>query len=196
MNRKTGKLQDDNELIRDFQAGSEAAFNTLVSRHADAVFTLCFRIIGDYDEAGDCAQEVFIKVYRGLGGFRFQSGFPTWLHAVAVNTCRNYLSSLARRVSLRMIRLDAPSDPDRVSREPGDRTYDPEAQYIRKERDEGIQAALNQLPDSQRILVVLRDIEGKSYEEISIITGLKLGTVKSKLLRARQGLRELLKGIL
>ncbi len=200
MNRETGKKRrdgrDDLELVRRFQAGDTTAFDELVLRHADTVFSLCCRILGDYDDANDCAQDVFIKAFRGLKGFAFRSGFSTWLHTVAVNTCRNHMTSLQYRTSVRMVRLDSPADPEGGTTDIRDASYDPEKQYERKERDVIIQQALGSLPEKQRILVVLRDIEGKSYEEMVRITGMKLGTVKSKLLRARQSLRELLKGVI
>lgn len=193
MERRTETLESE-ELVRSVLAGDKRAFDELVLVHKRFVFNLCFRLLGDYDEADDCAQEVFMKVHRSLGGFRFQSSFKTWLYRVTVNGCKNRLRSLDYRLGRKRIRLDAPRDDEKQQVEIGDETQSPEKDLERKEIQRMIQAAVNKLPVEQKLVVVLRDMEERTYEEIAEITGLKLGTIKSKLSRARLRLRASLKG--
>lgn len=182
------------QLIKAILAGNERAFDELVRLHQRFVFNLCYRLLGDYDDADDCAQEVFIKVYKSLGSFRFDSEFKTWLYRVAVNTCKNRFRSLEYRMGQRNVRLNADGEEDKRQVDIGNHKQSPAAALRRKEIGRLIQAAINKLPSDQKLVVVLRDMEGRSYEEITEITGFKLGTLKSKLSRARLRLRESLKG--
>lgn len=186
---------EDERLIREFLAGDAGAFDRLVARHQDMAFNLCFRITGDYDEANDCAQETFIKVYQNVEKFRFQSSFTTWLYRIAVNTCRNRMSSAAGRLLRRIVRID--DDPAHGGHNPElrDSSFSPESIFEKNEDARVIHEAIGSLPSTLRTLVVLRDLEGKSYEEISTITGINLGTVKSRLARARHLLRETLREV-
>jgi RNA polymerase sigma-70 factor (ECF subfamily) len=186
--------RENDQLIRAVLAGNERAFDELVRLHQRFVFNLCYRLLGDYDDADDCAQEVFIKVYKSLDGFRFESDFKTWLYRIAVNTCKNRFRSLEYRVGQKKVRLDMQDEEDGQQVELPDHNQSPAVDLKRKEIGRLIQAAVNKLPTDQRLVVVLRDMEGRSYEEIIEITGLKLGTLKSKLSRARLRLRESLKG--
>ncbi len=186
----------DAELVKAFQAGDQRSFDALVIRYQDRVFNICYRMIGNYEDANDCAQDTFIKMYRSLSGFGFRSSFSTWLYRVAVNTCKNRLASSAYRRSRAMVRINGPADRDNEggSMDIGDCTHTPNGTFERKEREALIQGAIDSLPGEQRTVVVLRDIEGLAYEDISEITGLNMGTVKSKIARARQKLKEKLKG--
>jgi RNA polymerase sigma-70 factor (ECF subfamily) len=186
--------RESHDLIAAVLAGDQRAFDELVVLHKRFVFNLCYRLLGDYDEADDCAQEVFIKVYKSLGGFRFESDFKTWLYRIAVNTCKNRFRSLEYRLGQRSVRLDGEDEQDRKQMEIGTHKHSPATALKRREIGRLIQAAVNKLPTDQRLVVVLRDMEGRTYEEIMEITGLKLGTLKSKLSRARLRLREALKG--
>ncbi|MBN2401220.1 MAG: sigma-70 family RNA polymerase sigma factor [Spirochaetes bacterium] len=201
---KAEKREEDFELIKEFLAngGSRTAFNRLVLKYKDMVFNLCFRMLGDYDDANDCAQEIFIKVFNNLKGFKFESGFATWLYRISVNTCKNNLSSLTSRMKRKMTSLDDPGNANDPSNITGhringrDNSDNPARLYEKKEREAIIQRAVDSLKAKDKILVVLRDIEGRSYEEIAAITELNMGTVKSRLARARQELRERLKGVI
>jgi RNA polymerase sigma-70 factor (ECF subfamily) len=184
--------------IEAFLAGDRSAFDKLVLGHQDRVFNVCYRLLGDYEEAGDCAQETFVKVYRALKDFRFGSSFSTWLYAIAVNTCKNKLHSAEFRRRKRMVPIDDPPEGSAggaTVREIEDPAPSPLAQLAEKERERLVQAAIDELPPDARAVVVLRDVEGFSYEEIVQATGYNMGTLKSKLARARQQLKEKLKGV-
>lgn len=187
---------ESKRLIKLFLAGDRKAFDDLILLHKGMVFNLCYRLLDDYDDADDCAQEVFIKVNRSLKNFRFESSFKTWLYRVSVNACKNRLNSLEYRIRTKQVRINVVRDMDNDARQIDieDAVPSPAAEVIRKEIDRLIQNAINALPARQKLVVVLRDIEGRSYEEIVEITGLKMGTVKSKLSRARLQLKEMLKG--
>ena len=192
---KQAEGMDDRQLVEFFLAGMEEAFDEIVIRNQDRVYTLCFRILGNRDDAVDCSQEVFIKVYRSLGNFQHKSALATWIYRIAVNTCRNLIDRREYRSSSRLLSLGTGFDSgtaqeDRIA---GD-GFDPVETFERGEMNSLIMEAINSLPEAQRIVVLLRDVEGKSYEEISGITGLKDGTIKSKLARARSRLRSLLEG--
>lgn len=199
MNAKVDKPADssegDAELIRAFQAGNKKGFDRLVIKHKDRVFNLCYRFLGDYEEANDSAQETFIKVYGSLKKFRMESKFVTWVYRIAVNTCKNKLKSLEYKKKKRTVRLDNPGVQEMhdSSLEFQEQSLSPLNGLERKERNVLIQNAINRLPDEQKAVVVLRDMEGLSYEDISKITGINLGTVKSRIARARLVLRERLR---
>jgi RNA polymerase sigma-70 factor (ECF subfamily) len=202
--KKIQTQEQDFDLIKAFleNADNRTAFNRLVLKYKDMVFNLCFRLLGDYDEANDCAQEIFIKVFNNLKKFKFESSFTTWLYRISVNTCKNNLSSLTSRMKKKMMSLDNPGiDNESLTGsnyriDAHDNSYNPAELYEKKEREIIIQEAVDSLKDKEKILIVLRDIEGKAYEEIAEITGLNMGTVKSGLARARQELRDKLRGVI
>lgn len=186
-------MQEDDELIKSFLSDNADAFARLVIKHQSMVFNLCFRIVGDYDDANDCAQETFIKVYNSLKNFRFESSFTTWLYRIAVNTCRNRISSSDSRISKKMVRINNPGVAGGDTIEIHDCSFEPDALYEKNERTRLVHKAIDALPGDLKILIVLRDLEGNSYEDISEMTGVNLGTVKSRLARARHLLRETLR---
>ncbi len=196
--KPAGEPREDAVLIRAFREGDKAAFDNLVLKHKDRVFNLCYRLLGDYEEANDSAQEAFIKVYGSLKKFRFESAFSTWLYRIAVNTCKNKLKSSAFRQKRKMIPMDNPVSGNRSQpgREIQDESQSPAMELEKKERMRVIQEAINALPPEQKEVVTLRDIEGFSYEEVAEITGFNLGTVKSRLARARQDLRKKLRSVI
>jgi RNA polymerase sigma-70 factor (ECF subfamily) len=190
--------REDAALIRAFQGGDKAAFDELVLKHQHKLFNLCYRFLGDYQEANDSAQETFIKVYRSLKKFRFESAFSTWLYRIAVNTSKNKLKSAEYRQKKKMVPLDNPVSVYNCSPAIGiqDETHSPAMELEKKERMRVIQEAINALPPEQKVVVTLRDIEGFSYEEIVAITGVNPGTVKSRLARARLDLRKKLRSVI
>ncbi len=185
---------EDANLIALCQEGDNSAFDNLVRKHQDRIFNLCYWFLGDYQEANDCAQDTFIKIYRNLLTFRFESTFSTWAHRIAVNTCKNRLKSFQHRFSQKMVRLDNSGSVSGSVGEIADETGSPEVEHEKKERRYLVQRAINALPVDKKTVILLRDIQGLSYEEIVKITGLNPGTLKSKIARARQELRTILCG--
>lgn len=190
--------KNSENLIRAIQAaaGDRAAFDSLVVMYKDLVFHMCFRMLGDYQEADDTAQEVFVKVYTNIKRFRFESAFSTWLYRITVNTCKNKLVSPEFRHKNKMIRLSNPTQDSDSFIDIEDERQSPLTALENKERSTVIHKAIQKLPEEQKIVLVLRDIQGLSYKEIVSITGLKSGTVKSRLTRARLALRQQLKGVI
>ena len=181
--------ENDRELITAFLNGDMKGFENIVERYRDMIFNLCFNIMKDYDEAGDCAQDVFIKMHRNLHRFEFRSSLSTWLYSIAVNTCRNRLSASYFR---RVLPMGEGGMIGFIHRD-GD---NPAEHFEKSEKEEAVRRAVAQLPDEERILIVLRDFEGRDYEEISSITGVKTGTIKSRISRGRHRLRGFLEGVL
>jgi RNA polymerase sigma-70 factor (ECF subfamily) len=196
--RPMGTPDDDATLARAFQSGNSAAFDELVVRHKDHLFNLCYWFLGDYQEANDAAQEAFIKIFRSLNKFRFKSAVSTWFYRITVNTCISRLKSLQYRQRKRTVPLDnsGTAESDDHSVRLGDESQSPAKELEKKERLTLIKKAIDSLPPDQKMVVTLRDIQGLPYDEISSATGLKLGTVKSKLARARLDLREQLREVL
>lgn len=187
---------EDDILIKRFLSDDIHAFDRLVNKYKDMIFNLCFRIVSDYDDANDCAQETFIKVYNNVKNFRFQSSFSTWLYRIAINTCRNRIASTGSRIRKNMLRIDNPGDGGSDSVDIHDCSFDPDSVFEKNEQTRIIHQAIDALPEELKVLVVLRDLEGNSYEEVSDITGVNLGTVKSRLARARHLLRESLREVI
>ena len=189
--KPVGSSEQDAALVRAIQAGDMAAFDQLVLKHKDKLFSMVYWFLGDYQEANDCAQDTFIKVFKSLKKFRFESSFSTWLYRIAINTCKNKLKSSAYRWKKKTVSLENPES----SKDCGlffeikDDSPSPVNELEKKERLALIQKAINALPEEQNRVIVLRDIQGLSYQAIADITGLNLGTVKSRLARARTELR-------
>jgi len=194
--KRDGSPEGDAALVRAIQAGDIAAFDKLVLKHKDKLFNLVYWSLGDYQEANDCAQETFIKVFKSIKKFRFESAFSTWLYRIAMNTCKNRLKSSAYRWQKKTIPLENPegSNGGNLSSAIRNDSTSPVNELEKKERLMLIQKSINSLPEEQKRVVVLRDIQGLSYDEIADISGLNLGTVKSRLARGRLELRNKLKG--
>jgi RNA polymerase sigma-70 factor (ECF subfamily) len=179
---------DDQQLVQQALGGDTQSFNQLVDRYQARAYGLCVRMLGDADQAADVAQDAFISAYRHLPGLRGE--FRPWLMRIVANACRDVLRSQKRRPS---ISLDMTIDEDEApALQIADTTAGPEEQLLRREMQQTIAAALFTIPADQREVIVLSDIEGLSYQEIADITGINIGTVKSRLNRARMRLRELL----
>jgi RNA polymerase sigma-70 factor, ECF subfamily len=174
-------------LVQRCASGDEAACADLVSEHQRMVFQLALNLLGDRDEALDLSQEVFLRVFRTIHRFRGQSSLRTWIYRIAVNQARNRHRFWRRRHRADQVSLDA-----HVA-EHGDFLSNGEARPDRvlaqKELAARLQTALDHLPFDQRTAIVLREVDGLSYEEIGYSLGVAVGTVKSRLTRARQALR-------
>ncbi len=190
--------KEDYILIRDFLGNDLSAFDKLVFKYQHTVYNLCLRMLGQPDDAADCAQETFIKVYKSLKCFEFKSTFTTWLYRITVNTCKNKLASAEYRRHKNFVLIDQPvnSEDESYYREIPDNSSSPAAVFEQKMTETKIMEAIQSLPSGQKILVILCDIEGRSYEEIAQITRLHLGTIKSRLARARHTLRRKLEGVI
>jgi len=198
MNKEFSNLapEDDFILIQSFLEGDRIAFERLILRHKDRVYNLCFRFIGDNQDADDLAQEVFIKVFKSLKKFRFQSSFSTWLYRITINTCKNRIKSRDFRYRKMNVRGNRKEDSkDCAVFEIIESKESPTISLEKKEKTRLIQDAINLLPIKQREIIILKDIDGLSYDEVSKITGCKLGTLKSRLSRARLELKKKLRGI-
>jgi RNA polymerase sigma-70 factor, ECF subfamily len=184
----------DRLLLRRLRDRDERAFKDMVEQYQDRVFNLLFRMIGVREEAEDLAQEVFVTVFKSIDQFRGDSKFSTWLYRVAANHCKNRIKYLARRHDRATSALDELAERESVAQGGGPiaagRIDRPDAVLEGAERDRVVQEAIAALDEDHRLVVVLRDIEELSYEEIVVITGLPEGTVKSRLHRARLALKE------
>jgi RNA polymerase sigma-70 factor, ECF subfamily len=199
--RATESLGPDNEdvqLIERVRSGDRIAFDRLVLKYRDRIVSLCVRTLGDFHEGEDAAQETFVKAYGNIDRFKGEAGFSTWLYRIAVNTCRNHGRSWWGRVWHSAYHLDKTTvdgEGNELQRELSDTRMVPSKDLERKIRAEAINGAIGRLPAIHRELVILRDIDGKTYEEIETITGIAEGTVKSRLARARATLQNELKGL-
>jgi RNA polymerase sigma-70 factor (ECF subfamily) len=186
----------ESALVTRAQSGDVVAFNGLVERHQEAAYTLALRMVGDPEVAADITQDAVLSAFRAIAGFRGGS-FRAWLLRIVGNGCYDHWRVRGRRPSTS---LDALLDGDPASEGPSavpaaliDERWDPESAALRAELVEAIQLALLELHPDQRMALVLRDVQGLAYEEIAAITQSSLGTVKSRISRARAHMRDLLR---
>lgn len=178
-------------LLRRLRDRDERAFRELIEIYRDRVFNVTFRMLGDRAEAEDIAQEVFIAVFKTIDTFREESKFSTWLYRVAINHTKNRIKYLARRNDRSRVEIDDnTTDADRGSITGTAGPARPDRALEGAQMERVLQAAIATLDEEHRVLIVLRDIEELSMEEISEITGLPDGTVKSRLHRGRAALRK------
>jgi len=177
------------ETIKAAQSGNLAAFNRLVMTYQGLAFNVAARVMGDADAAADATQEAFIKAFKAIKQYRGGS-FKSWLMRIVSNTCYDRLRYEQRRPHEPLSPEDGESDHAPHLLDPAD---PPEKQVEQREMAQMIQHAITQLPPDQRLILVLSDVEGFSYQEIAETTGIALGTVKSRLSRARTRLRDILR---
>lgn len=181
----------DAVLAQRCAAGDDRAYAELVDEHQRMVVQLAYNLMGDYDDALDVSQEVFLRVFRTINGFRAQSSLRTWIFRIVVNQARNRQRWWRRRRREAQVPIE-----DHIRNYGEFRTTgasDPARAYAQKELATRLSRALSHLPFDQRTVVVLREIDGLSYEEIAEAAGLNVGTVKSRLARARESLRSALR---
>jgi RNA polymerase sigma-70 factor (ECF subfamily) len=182
--------EDEQLLLVRLKRRDEAAFNQLVRLHQGAVFRQLLRVLGDAAEAEDLAQEVFVTVFKAIDSFRGESRLSTWIHRIAQNHARNRLKYHGRRKRKGDSALEDDTEQSASAPETGSRLPRPDHQIEAEQAEAHIRIAMTRLDEEQRTLIVLRDLENRSYEDIQQLTGLPSGTVKSRLHRARMALHE------
>jgi len=176
----------DQELVRRVQRGDSAAFDLLVRKYQHRIVGLIGRYVADWSECQDVAQETFLRAYRALGNFRGDAQFYTWLHRIAVNTAKNHLVASNRRPPTDDIDVD-----DAEQFASGMRLRDndtPERELMRQQLEQTVMRAVQSLPEELRVAITLREVDGLSYEEIAKRMDCPIGTVRSRIFRAREAI--------
>jgi RNA polymerase sigma-70 factor (ECF subfamily) len=172
---------DDRALVGRCLAGQREAFDELVIRHSQAVYRLCYRFVGNHEDASDLAQDVFLRAYRGLGNFKGDASLGTWLYRIGVNACLNHVTSKA-----------LPTQSIEDSNPIAGAALDPAAGLIRQEQAARVRAAVSRLPRKQRATLVLRIYHERSHKEIAEILGSSVGAVKANFFHALNNLKRFL----
>ncbi len=194
----TGALKElnDSELVAAFLAGEKRAFNELVERYQGRLLNFVYRTTGDRERAEDLVQETFIRVYRHLHRFDQSKKFSTWAYTIASNLAKNELRNRSRNPLVLFQAIKKNWDADQRPLEWEDNTYRPDDLYRKRHLRQMVESAVAELPEHHRAVFVLREMEGKTYEEIAEITGCNLGTVKSRLNRARNNFAQIIAPVL
>jgi len=187
--------RDEAELVNELQAGSDAAFEWLVTYYHASVYNLVYGILSDSADAADVTQEVFLRAFRGIRGFRRGSSLKTWLYRISVREALNHRRWCWRH-HRQQISIDDDSNGTAAAMELEDLDATPYDRLATRETQSAVRKALAQVPDVFRGAVILRDLEGLSYEEVAEILEISVGTVKSRILRGRRALREILDPLL
>lgn len=190
--RKMLGHMDDSEVVRAFLAGDDRAFGELVKRYDGRLLNFVYRTVGDRERGQDLVQETFVRVYRHMHRFDQTKKFSTWIYTIAGNLAKNELRNRSRNplVLFQTIRKNWEADHRPLEWE--DSSYRPDDLYRKRFLKDLVEKAVVELPEHHRIVFVLRELEGKTYEEIAEITGCNLGTVKSRLNRARNNFARLI----
>ncbi len=193
------RVATDSQFIERLKQGEAAAFETLVAERSGEIYGLLYRLTENAEEARDLTQETFLRAFQNIGSFRGESDLRTWIYRIALNQARNRWRWWRRRRRDATVSLDSPrAQGNRPLSETlrTERQQTPEQETLAHERERALRAALQTLRRAYRETVILRDIEGFSYEEIATTLGVNVGTVKSRLARGRQELRQKLEGSL
>lgn len=180
----------DRELVEKAKQGDQGAFEQLVLDNQNKVYALALRMVNDREEAADLAQEAFVKAWQGMKSFQGESSFATWIYRLTANLCIDWLRRQKRREGVEpAVSLD---DESSGWAEPADRDSDPQLVLEKSERGRALARGLDRLPEWQQQALVLRELSGLSYQEIGQALDIDLGTVKSRIARARLSLRKIL----
>lgn len=185
VSRSDLKELDDAGLVAAYLSGTRLAFQELAERYHTRLLNFIYRTIGDRDRAEDLVQETFVRVYRHLHRFDPTKKFSTWIYTIASNLAKNELRNRSRNPMVLFQAIKKNWDADHRPLQWEDSTYSPDDLFRKRQLREQVEKAVTELPEHHRVVFVLREMEGKTYEEISDITGVTLGTVKSRLNRAR-----------
>ncbi|MDR9389642.1 MAG: RNA polymerase sigma factor RpoE [Wenzhouxiangella sp.] len=189
-----GERDIDQLLVERVQQGDKSAFDVLVKKYQHKIISLISRYVSDRAEAMDVAQEAFIKAYNALGRFRGESAFYTWMYRIAINTAKNHLVAQSRRPPASDV--DA-SDAEQYNFDSRlKETSSPEHELLTEEIEQTVHDAIDQLPDDLKTAITLREIEGMSYDEIASAMACPIGTVRSRIFRAREAIDERLKPLI
>ena len=184
--KPVSEAEADLELVRRVQSGERSAFDLLVRKYQHKVFGVIGKYIQDYAECQDVAQDTFIRAYRAIGNFRGDSAFYTWLYTIATNTAKNHLVSLGRRPPTDDVQLDDAEHFESAMRMKDVAT--PERELMRQEIEQAVTSAVADLPEELRQAITLREVDGLSYEEIAQKMNCPIGTVRSRIFRARDAI--------
>jgi RNA polymerase sigma-70 factor (ECF subfamily) len=194
--RSALKQLDDSGVVAAFLAGEKRAFGELVERYQTRLLNFVYRTTGDRERAEDLVQETFIRVYRHLHRFDQSKKFSTWVYTIASNLAKNELRNRSRNPLVLFQTIKKNWDADARPLEWEDNTYRPDDLFRKRHLKSMVESAVDQLPEHHRTVFILREMEGKTYEEIADITGANLGTVKSRLNRARNNFAQLIAPLL
>ncbi len=186
--------QLDNELVKRVQNGDMAAFDLLVRKYQHRIAALIGRYVNDWSECQDVAQETFLRAYRAIGNFRGDAQFYTWLHRIAVNTAKNHLVASGRRPPTDDIEISDAEVFDGATRLRD--TDTPERELMRQEMEQTVMRAVEGLPEELRVAITLREVDGLSYEDIAQRMQCPVGTVRSRIFRAREAIDQHLRPLL
>lgn len=189
-----GERETDQLLVERVQKGDKRAFDLLVGKYQHKIVSLILRYVPDHAEAQDVAQEAFIKAYRAIARFRGDSAFYTWIYRIAINTAKNYLVSQSRRPPASDIDAQD-AEQFQVDTRLKDRGS-PEHELLREEIERTLNEAISALPEDLRVAITLRELEGMSYEEIASTMECPIGTVRSRIFRAREAIDNRLRPLL
>ncbi|MDF9409109.1 sigma-70 family RNA polymerase sigma factor [Pelotomaculum isophthalicicum JI] len=180
----------DNILVERSKNGDMEAFEQLVRRYENKVYTVAYRFLGNHADASDLAQDAFLRLYHALPSFRGESSFMTWLYRITANACRD---EIRRRQRYHFMSLDneIENNGDHIMSRVSGLTPSPEEEFEQKEFNDMIQQCINSLTPEHRLILVMREIQGLSYDEMADVLKCSLGTVKSRLSRARQAFKEI-----
>jgi RNA polymerase sigma-70 factor, ECF subfamily len=187
--------RDEAELVTELQAGSETAFDWLVTHYHGPVYNLILGMLGDTADAADAAQEVFLKAFKGIRQFRQGSSLKTWLYRIAIREALNHRRWFKRHLQ-KNVSIDAQPEEGFAQIDVEDLSATPFDRLAAQEIQIAVQVALQQVPEVFRSAVILRDLEGLSYEEVAEVLEVSVGTVKSRILRGRRALKEILEPLL
>jgi RNA polymerase sigma-70 factor (ECF subfamily) len=191
---RMGENELDRALVERVQNGDRRAFDLLVRKYQHKVLALIGRYVHNYAESEDVAQEAFVRAWRAIGSFRGESAFYTWMYKIAVNTAKNHLVALGRRPPADDIAIeDAVFIP---GSERMQETATPERELLRQEIEQTVFATVQSLPEELRVAITLREVDGRSYEEIAEMMGCPIGTVRSRIFRAREAIDQKLRPLL
>jgi RNA polymerase sigma-70 factor, ECF subfamily len=194
--RESLKALDDSSVVACFLDGEKRAFNELVDRYQTRLVNFVYRTTGDRERAEDLVQETFIRVYRHIHRFDQSKKFSTWVYTIASNLAKNELRNRSRNPLVLFQTIKKNWGADEKPLEWEDNTYRPDDLYRKRHLKQLVDSVVEELPEHHRVVFVLREMEGKTYEEIAEITGCNLGTVKSRLNRARNNFAQLIAPLL